>query len=59
MSKILPLEKMLSEKGDEFKALFVKTMNLYLGAQVGRTVADKDKLARVRQQIEEISRKGK
>lgn len=59
MSKALPLDKMLSEKGDEFRSLFVKTMNLYLGSHVGSFVADKDKTARVRQQIEDIVKEGK
>jgi len=59
MSKTLPLNNMLSEKGDAFRLLFVKTMNLYLGSQVGTPVADKDKAARVRQQIEDIVKKGK
>ena len=59
MSKGLPLDKMLSEKGDEFSSLFVKTMNLYLASHVGSPMADKDKAARVRQQIEDIVKKDK
>jgi hypothetical protein len=58
MKKNLPLDEMLLKKGDEFKILFVKTMNLYLGSHVGAPISEKDKTARVRKQIEDTLKKG-
>jgi hypothetical protein len=58
MKKNLPLDEMLLKKGNEFKILFVKTMNLYLGSHVGAPISEKDKSARVRKQIEESLKKG-
>ena len=56
MKNILPLDEMLLKKGSNFKDLFIKTMNLYL-ISVGTPVSEKDKLARVRKQIEETIKK--
>jgi hypothetical protein len=56
MKNILPLDEMLLKKGSNFKDLFIKTMNLYL-ISVGSPVSEKDKLARVRKQIEETIKK--
>lgn len=57
MKKNLPLDEMLKKKGDVFKILFIKTMNLYLGSHVGAPISEKDKTARVRKQIEETLKK--
>lgn len=56
MKNNFPLDEMLSKKGNSFKDLFVKTMNLYL-ISIGNPASEKDKLARVRKQIEETIKK--
>ena len=58
MKKNLPLDEMLQKKGDEFRVLFVKTMNLYLCSHIGAPISEKDKTARVRKHIEETQKKG-
>lgn len=52
-----PLDAMLKHKGEDFSALFVKTMNLYLSTTPGQPLSDKDKLGRIRKMIEDYSRK--
>jgi hypothetical protein len=57
MKKNLPLDEMIQKKGNEFRVLFVKTMNLYLSSSIGSPISEKDKTARVRKHIEETQKK--
>jgi hypothetical protein len=59
MNKGLPLKKLLSEKEEPFRDLFIKTMNLHLGPQIGTPLSEKDRQGRVRKALEESIKKGK